>query len=548
MTDPAATDVLIVGAGPVGLALAFDLARRGVDVRIIDRTDAYPVGTRARGVRARTQEVLEDLGVLDEVAEHAETPIPTRFYDAEGHVVREAAIYDTPPVPGAPHAGSLIVGQQFTEAALRTRLESLGQRVELGAELTDIAQDQDGVTASIRIGDELRTVRARYLVGCDGSGSTVRKQAGISFLGETWDQQRMLFGNLSVDGLDPTVAHMWATDPGGMLTLYPMPKSGTWFFTAPLLPESEQDDTPVTAETFIEAFERHVGMPGVTFRDPVYLSVYQVNVRMVDRFRDGRVFLAGDAAHVHTPAGGQGMNTGIQDAYNLGWKLAEVLRGAPEPLLDTYEEERMPVAEHVLASTTARGRAWAGSNTARVSERIVDAFQGRDPFADTSQLSITYRGSSLAVNVGDPLGIRAGDRAPDTRCIDPAVGRHVRLFDLFRGTHVTLLVFGSQPSLRFEELPSGVIHVHRILTANARHHPSEPAFIDETGEAHELYGVDDDGLVLVRPDGYIGIATTDLDAPSVTEYLRKIIADAHPHYLDTCHSDAWCDESCSQSG
>lgn len=525
MTSPATTEILIVGAGPVGLTLACDLARHGVDVRIIDRADAYPVGTRARGMRARTQEVLEDLGVLDEVIEHAETPIPTRFYDAEGQVVREAAIYDTPPVPGAPYPGSLIVGQQFTEAALRAKLESLGRRVELGAELTDIAQDHDGVTASIRAGEELRTVRARYLVGCDGSGSTVRKQVGISFLGETWDTQRMLFGNLNVDGLDATVARMWATGPGGMLTLYPMPKSRTWFFTAPLSSESDRADAPVSVETFTEAFARHVGLPGVTFRDPVYLSVYQVNVRMVDHYRHGRVFLAGDAAHVHTPAGGQGMNTGIQDAYNLGWKLAEVLRGAPQELLDTYEEERMPIAEHVLASTTARGKSWSGSDATRVSGRIVDAFQGRDPIADTSQLSITYRGSSLAVDAGDPPGtIRAGDRAPDARCVDSISGENVRLFDLFHGTHTTLLVFGRQPVPNLGELQSDAVHVHRILTADTAPGPSESAFIDRTGETHDLYGIKNDGLVLVRPDGYVGLTATNPDAPTAAEYLRRIIA------------------------
>ena len=536
MTDPLATDVLIVGAGPVGLALACDLARRGVGVRVIDRAEAYAIGTRARGMRARTQEVLEDLGVLNDVREHAETPIPTRFYDADGKVVREATIYDAPPVLGAPYPGSLIVGQQHTEAALRARLGSLGGRVELGTELIDFAQDDEAVTSWIRVAGAIRTVRSRFVVGCDGSGSTVRKKAGIDFLGETWDQQRMLFGNLDVDGLDSTVAHMWATGPGGMLTLYPMPKSHTWFFTAPLPPGDEHDDAPITIETFAESFQRHVGLPGVTFRAPVYLSVYRVNIRMVDRFREGRVFVAGDAAHVHTPAGGQGMNTGIQDAYNLGWKLAAALRGAPEWLLDTYGEERMPVAQGVLASTTARGRSWALRDTARVSRNIVDAFQGRDPFADTSQLSIAYRGSSLAVDTADPLGIRAGDRAPDARVINPATGQHVRLFDLFRGTHVTLLVFGGRPVPEIGTLRQGAIHVHRVLAPGARCAPSESSYRDESREAHDLYGVDDEGIVLIRPDGYVGIATASIGDSSVAGYLRDL-AVAGPMASDVLDHD-----------
>jgi 2-polyprenyl-6-methoxyphenol hydroxylase-like FAD-dependent oxidoreductase len=262
METPDVTDVLIVGAGPVGLTLACDLARRGVAVRIIDRVTTHPVGTRARGVRARTQEVFEDLGVLGRLVERAEPALPTRFYDAQGQVVREAVMYDAPPVPGAPYPGSLMVGQQFTEEALRERLASLGVRVELGCELVDLTQDGDQVTACLRVDGRHRDVRARYLVGCDGGGSTVRKRAGIAFLGETWEQQRMLYGNLSVDGLDASAAHMWATGPGAMVTLAPMPKSGTWFFTAPLPQGAEQEPSSISVETSPRSSGSGSGCPG----------------------------------------------------------------------------------------------------------------------------------------------------------------------------------------------------------------------------------------------------------------------------------------------
>ncbi|MEU5870399.1 FAD-dependent monooxygenase [Glycomyces sp. NPDC047369] len=497
MEASAATEVVIVGAGPVGLTLACDLARRGVDVRIIDRADAFQVGTRARGVRARTQEVFEDLGVLDALREHAEAPGASRFYDADGNVVREVVMYDAPPVPGAPYPGSLMAGQQFTEAVLRERLASYGVAVELGGEFTGFTEDGDGVTAIFRHRGWKEEIRARYLVGCDGAGSTVRKRAGISFLGETWERQRMLFGNLTVDGLDDSVAHLWAAGPGGMLTLAPMPKSGRWFFTAPL--PAEGGGEPVSVEAFADIFAERVGLPGVAFRDPVYLSVYQVNLRMVDRYRAGRVLLAGDAAHVHPPAGGQGMNTGVQDAYNLGWKLARVVRGAPESLLDTYEEERMPVARHVLDTTAARGRHWAAAGAAQVADRMVGTFEGKDPFSDVSGLSLHYRGSSLARQLDEAIGVRAGDRAPDAYGTDAATGEPVRLFDLFRGPHFTLLLFGSRPAPAVD----GGVRVHR--TAGA--------------EAYERYGVKDDGLVLVRPDGYIALAGGAWDDRSVADYL-----------------------------
>ncbi|GAA1680867.1 FAD-dependent oxidoreductase [Glycomyces endophyticus] len=519
MNASAATEVLIVGAGPVGLVLACDLARRGVAVRIVERAEAFQVGTRARGVRARTQEVFEDLGVLDRLVAHAEAATGTaRFYDAAGNVVREAVMYDAPPVPGAPYPGSLMVGQQFTEAVLRERLASFGVKVELGGEFVDYEEEDGQVTASVRFGGRVEEIRARYLVGCDGGGSTVRKRAGISFLGETWERQRMLFGNLRVEGLDDSVAHLWGAGPGGMLSLAPMPKSGTWFFTAPLPQEDGLDPAAVSVETFAEAFAERVGLPGVRFSDPVYLSVYQVNIRMVDRYREGRVLLAGDAAHVHAPAGGQGMNTGVQDAYNLGWKLARVLRGAPGALLDTYEEERLPVAAHVLASTTARGKYWSGKDAAEVSDRLVGTFAGRDPFSDVSQLSLGYRGSSLARQLDEGIGVRAGDRAPDAVCTDQS-GARVRLFERFRGPHATLLVFGDRTA------PEAVDRFGEVRTQRVRAQgepPAEGDLVDADGEARERYGVAGDGLVLVRPDGYIALAGGDWDGDVVSDHL------AHP--------------------
>ncbi|MFB9659735.1 FAD-dependent monooxygenase [Glycomyces mayteni] len=499
MEASAATEVVIVGAGPVGLTLACDLARRGVGVRIVERARRFQVGTRARGVRGRTQEVFEDLGVLDALRGHAEAPLPSRFYDKDGNTVREAVMYDAPPVPGAPYPGSLMAGQHHTEAVLRERLASHGIAVELGCEFTGYAEDGEGVTAVLRSVGGREEVRARYVVGCDGAGSTVRKRAGISFLGETWERQRMLFGNLTADGLDDSVAHLWAEGPGGMLSLAPMPRSGTWFFTAPL--PADGGGEPVSVEAFAKLFAERTGLSGVAFRDPVYLSVYQVNIRMVDRYRAGRVLLAGDAAHVHPPAGGQGMNTGVQDAYNLGWKLARVLRGAPESLLDTYEEERMPVARHVLDTTTARGRHWAASGPAQVADRMVGAFQGKDPFSDVSGLGVHYRGSSLARQLDESIGVRAGDRAPDAHA-DAGTGERVRLFDLFRGTHFTLLLFGNRPA---PDTPAEV-RVHRIAG----------------DEAARRYGVEGDGLVLVRPDGYVALAGGAWDDRSVADYLALL--------------------------
>jgi 2-polyprenyl-6-methoxyphenol hydroxylase-like FAD-dependent oxidoreductase len=518
------SDVLIVGAGPVGLTLACDLARRGVAFRIIDELPEYPVGTRARGVRARTQEVFEDLGVLAPLSNQAEPQLPMRFYDGEGRVVREAVLYDTRPVPGAPYPGSLIVSQQHTETVLRAQLESRGIAVELGSEMTGLSQAADSVVASVQCAGHTDQIRARYLVGCDGGNSTVRKSAGITFIGETWERQRMLFGNMSVSGLDPSVGHVWTHEPGGMLTLLPMPRSGTWFFSAPLRADEDGQPPPASVETFTDIFAERVGLAGIRFHDPVYLSVYHVNIRVVDRYREGRVFLAGDAAHVHPPAGGQGMNTGIQDAYNLGWKLAHVLRGGPDSLLETYQEERLPVARHVLASTTERGRSWTGSDAGRVSENMVGAFQGRDPFSDVSQLSINYRGSRLARNLAcdrdGAEGIRAGDRAPDARCSDLSSGKSVRLFEEFRGPHFTLLIFGDLAAPTLHEGQREHVRLCRVVRASNAGGIGEHVLADVDGQAHQLYGITGGALILIRPDGYVGLTA---ESPgSVADYLRDI--------------------------
>jgi 2-polyprenyl-6-methoxyphenol hydroxylase-like FAD-dependent oxidoreductase len=524
MSKTSTTDVLIVGAGPVGLTLACDLARRGIACRIIDQLSAYSIGTRARGVRARTQEVFEDLGVLKPLSAYAEPLLPTRFYDREGKLAREISLYGDPPsTPDVPYPGSLIVSQQYTEAVLRERLGSYGISVELDSRLSGFTQYADEVVASVQHAGQDEEVRARYLVGCDGGNSTVRKGAGISFLGETWEEHRMLFGNLNVSGIDPSFAHIW---PSQSVTLSLMPRSNTWFFTTPFAPDTHGELPPVTVETVQRIFDERVGLPEVRFFDPLYLSVYQINIRMVDSYRKGRVFLAGDAAHVHPPAGGQGMNTGIQDAYNLAWKLAHVLRGAPEALLSTYQDERFAIAQHVLTSTTARGQALmqrTEHGAARTAEDMVKTFQGKDPFGDTTQLSITYRGSELSCDLDVVTGIRAGDRAPDALCLDGTSGETVRLFELFQGTHFTLLLFGDFPVPSLSDKHLSHIHIHRIKNPDQRNESDKKTLIDSEGFAYQAYGISNDALILVRPDGYIGLTSGSEDEQALIDYLRKVM-------------------------
>jgi len=517
MTDTLHTEVLVVGAGPVGLTLALDLARRGIACRIIEQAPTFQFGTRGRGVSLRTQQLFEDLGILEALVPYDEGMPPTRIYDHDTLVSETNPALLFPPVP-PPYRPILMINQEHTEAVLRARLASFGRQVELDAHLVSFTQDAERVVAQVTHAGQSEAIQAHYLVGCDGGHSTVRKSAGISFLGETWDEEHFLLGNIGVTGLDPHFAYTWNHLIGG-LTLQWMSHSQVWFFSAPLAVEEQEALSAPTLETLQRLFDERAGLPGVRFSDPHWLSIWRPNIRMVNRYRVGRMFLAGDAAHVHSAAGGQGMNTGVQDAYNLGWKLAHVLSGAPDALLDTYQAERLPVAEGVLASTSARHREFRRDFTQAVTTLI----SGKETFADPSQLSLTYRGSELARNLDNATDIRAGDRAPDALCVRAGRDEQVRLFDLFRGTHFTLLVFGDQPIPPMPEAAQSSLRVYTIVHPDYPIVPSDQTLIESDGQASRAYGIKGDALVLVRPDGYIGLTAGSFEAQPILDYLREVI-------------------------
>jgi 2-polyprenyl-6-methoxyphenol hydroxylase-like FAD-dependent oxidoreductase len=420
----------------------------------------------------------------------------------------------------------VLISQEHTEAVLREKLASYGIYVEMDCTLTGFTQHTRSVVAEVIHGGQSETIEACYLVGCDGGHSVVRKCADISFLGETWIDECNLFGNVNVDGLDANYWYFWTDPAWGLFALNPMIHSNGWFFAASLHPDESGAFPPPTVATLQYLFDERVNMPGIHFSNATYISTYQPNIRMVDQYRNGRVFLAGDAAHVHTPAGGQGMNTGIQDAYNLAWKLAHVLHGAPEALLDTYQAERLPVAQGVLSSTTARIRAWSkfdSNESTSGTQATSNSLLGKDAFADVTQLSVTYRGGPLACDLDDSTDIRAGDRAPDAPCISTQSGEQVRLFDLYRGTHFTLLLFGNQP---VPQLPTNTLDrtkIYRIIRPGESTGNDNHVLIDREGHAYRAYGISDDALILVRPDGYVGLTADSAPSQAIIDYLNKVL-------------------------
>jgi 2-polyprenyl-6-methoxyphenol hydroxylase-like FAD-dependent oxidoreductase len=393
---------LIVGAGPTGLTLSIDLARRGISFRLIEAANAPFEGSRGKGLQPRTLEIFDDLGVVRPILA-AGLPYP-KFRTHFGPLSLRAGSLDSfkQPTERVPYPNVWMVPQARTEALLRGRLRELGSEVEFGKALTAFTQNANGVDAALSTGER---VQADFLIGCDGGNSTVRKGLWLRLVGEAIEDKPMLVADVEIEGLDRRDWHLWPFAKGGVVGLCPLPKTSLFQFTS-------RANIPV--EGIPDAVRKVTGLNVVRV---AWSSIYRPAVRMVDRYRVGRVFLAGDAAHVHPPAGGQGLNTGVQDAYNLGWKLAHVVRGGPESLLDTYQAERLPVAAAVLRLTKSLHQAR--------SIRRGDA---------TNQLSLHYRDSSLSSGV--TLGtLHPGDRMPDSRLKDDS-----RLFDHMRGSHATEII------------------------------------------------------------------------------------------------------------
>ncbi|MET7861215.1 FAD-dependent monooxygenase [Streptomyces sp. NPDC005318] len=448
------TEVLIVGAGPCGLALACDLARRGVRALLVEQAPALFPGSRGKGIQPRTREVFDDLGVGDAVRRHG-SRAPVGMVWREGRRQGEHDMFRrAAPTEAEPYGEPWMLPQWRTQEILLARLRELGGDVAFSTALTGLDQDAEGVTAHLTTGP----VRASYLVAADGGRSTVRQALAVPMTGETVDPAPMLVADVRVaeDALDRLNWHV-VMGEGGFLTLCPLPGTADFQLVAQF--EEGEPDTSAEGIRALVAARTHLAANDIT--EVRWSSDFRPRAALADRFREGRVFLAGDAAHVHSPAGGQGLNTSVQDAYNLGWKLGQVLRhGAPAALLDSYEAERRPVAAEMLGLST----------------RIHRGEQERG--AATQQLGLGYREGPLSVGRAGVL--HSGDRAPD----GPAAGGR-RLFDIFRGPHFTLLAVGTDAELPVSD--GDLVHVHRT-------------------DAYEAYGT---GVFLIRPDGYIGWAGED---------------------------------------
>jgi 2-polyprenyl-6-methoxyphenol hydroxylase-like FAD-dependent oxidoreductase len=529
ITEQLQVQVLVAGAGPAGLTMGCELARRGVSCLLAER-DAGPFGgSRGKGLQPRTQEIFEDLGLLAEVRAHGGLYPPLQARSG-GQVVFEGRMDPLREVtPDVPYPNVWMLPQWRTGELLRARLAALGGSVQYGTELVSVSQSADGVRAVLRADGRDQVVLARYLVGADGGHSMVRRSAGIGFAGETREEERMIVADIRAEGVSREFWQVWTGGAGGpegfRLGLCPLAGTDTFQLTAPVLPG--QPVPELTLSGIQQLADEAAGPGQIRVTALTWASLWRANIRMAEKFRAGRAFLVGDAAHIHSPAGGQGLNTGIQDSYNLGWKLAATLAGAPDWLLGSYEAERLPVAAGVLGiSTRLHDKAVAGEPDAHLRD---------DP--ELRQLNLGYRSSPLSGEYrAEPGQVRAGDRAPDAPGQDRD-GNPLRMLELIHGGQFTLLAFGPASAALAAGLvagrpaaPARIVDVlDRVPAAGSQSSAGAAVrFADAGGEARRCYGVaaGQDVLLVVRPDGYLGLG---LDAgPGAAGLLRGYLADLCP--------------------
>lgn len=519
--------VVVAGAGPVGLAMAIELARHGVPCRILDRAAGPARESRAIVIQPRTLELFRSMGVVDAMLE-----VGHRIHGASIFAEGKRILHFSYDELASPYPFALDLPQSDTERVLTRHLESLGVQVEYGVTVTALEQNDAGVTLHAHGPDAAPAkVRAEYAAGCDGARSTIRRALRLPFEG-TDDEEHFVLADLWVawDGADDEW-YLWFHEEG-LFSLFPLP-GGLYRVIAEV--NAEQAATPVTFELVQQLFTRR-GPKGALLGNPAWLSPYRIKHRQVKEYRTGRVFLAGDAAHVQSPAGGQGMNTGIQDACNLGWKLAMVLRGhAPESLLDTYTAEREPVARSVLAltgnlSTLATLRHPVSQ---QIRNRLIPILAGFDVLEHRlvdrlAEISVNYRRSPA---VGQSGRWYTASPIPGDRALDAPLGDGHRLLDMV-GLHHVVLMFASEHPQRddlrgFENIARYMRdgypgEVSAWLVARTDLPWQGPKILDSEGHAHHAYSAAVPCVYLIRPDGYVGFRSLSSDPLPLLEHLNRL--------------------------
>lgn len=513
MLETIKTDVLVVGAGPTGLSLACQFVRHGVDFVVVEKNEGVTPYSKAIGVHARTLEIYEQMGLARDAVERGTIAGKVRLL-AGGELRGE---FDLSEIGEgmSPYPFVLMLEQSKNERLLYDYLRGRGEDVRWNTSLESFTQTGGGVTALVKTAEgEARTVEAKYLVGCDGAKSPVRHALGLSFEGSTFERT-FYVADAQVDCQFGHDALTVSLSKETFVVFFPLKGEKRYRIVGVFPEEFAKDEGDVLYEEIEARIKREAELE-LDVHDVEWLSTYRVHTRHVGRFSEGRCFLAGDSAHIHSPAGAQGMNTGIQDAYNLAWKLALVLKGsAGEKLLDTYDGERLENAKNLLRTTDrmfqlAAGPEWFLSflrmNVFPAAAGYLFSFDSvrRFVFPLVSQTGISYRHSPLSLHAGDDdFKVKAGDRMPYFTVEGESV------YDRLRGPKFHLLFFTDETASARSPEPAGsdadLVDLNVI--------PLGP-------RVKELFGTERPFNVLLRPDNYVGRISAGPPSGGLEGYLK----------------------------
>ncbi len=509
-------DVIIIGAGPTGLSLACQLARHGIDFVVIEKNESVTPYSKAIGVQARTLEIYEQLGLAQKAVERGAITGKVRLV-AEGEVRSEFNLSNIGEGLSAfPYV--LMLEQSKNEKLLYEYLQSHGKDVLWKTVLENFSQTEAGVTARVKTADgATRIIEAKYLVGCDGAKSPVRHALGLEFEGSTFE--RMFY--VADAHVDWTLSHdalHVCLSKDSFLLFFPLKGEKRYRIVGIFPEEFAKDEGDILYEEIEERIKEQAKLE-LDIHDVEWFSTYKVHTRHVSQFHEGRCFLAGDAAHIHSPAGAQGMNTGIQDGYNLAWKMALALKGeADEKLLETYNEERLENARHLLQTTDrifqfAAGSEWFLSflrtNVLPSVAKYILNFDAVKHFVFPliSQIGINYRHSSLSGHAGDEnFKVKAGDRMPYFQVDGKSI------YDRLHQPKFHLLVF-SNAQEDFEALKTELESRYAELV--------DFHAISLDPQVTETFGTDKSFNVLLRPDNYIGFISQETSSNALRAYLSR---------------------------
>lgn len=522
-------DVLIVGAGPVGMSLALELARQHVKFRIIEKASARSDKSRALIVQPRTLELLNRYGDAAHALVSRGQPVRASATVINRKIVTKIQLDDLAPAD-TKFPMPLGLGQPDTERFLEECLANYGVKVERSIVAIDIVQDNTGVNTTLEgPGGTTTTVRTKYIVGCDGAHSLVRHAAAnLTFEGAQY-QQDFLLCDARLNGSILPRDHFSMCFGNGALAVFPL-NSGLYRIV--YMGSGATSAEEPTLELMQSLFDQFTPPGSGTLSEPAWLTRFRLHHRSVNSYRDGRIFVAGDAAHIHSPAGGQGMNTGIQDAINLGWKLAAVLQDRtddPEGLLDSYDAERRRVGMHLVTGTDRLFSFIANANWLFVQLRnlimpwiLPYIVANRDRrlkfFRFVTEFAVTYRKSPIVGMAKGFLGpVHGGDRVPDGKLVDIKSQVETSMQEVCGSTSHALVLFSGTvegESATSAEFRTSYEQVSRAMRdkvlpnyifagPQGPGHESGPSFCDPEGTMHARFGFTAPGYVLVRPDLYV---------------------------------------------